>query len=114
MLALALIDLGVSMEYKPFGRSLVAFQLAALRDTDLAARFMWPLLYHDANPEAEHNTRREAPGLPDAKDVYRHVRVSEEVGAKGISKWLGKFWEGLVAEAKEPRLHSDNPPIPGD
>lgn len=112
-LASVLIDLGVDLEYKPKSKvSPSSLQLAARKDTNEAASFIRFLLYRGANPQVEYNKKRKN-GMTSEEDVTR-IKVSEEVGAKGISKWLNKSWEELVAEAREARMNNNNPPIPGD
>lgn len=109
-LASALIDLGGDLEYQN-NRSLPTPLLeAARKDTNEAARFLRFLLYRGANPEIEYVKRLST----SAGDVYRPFKISDEVGAKGISKWLKKSWEDLVAEAREARMKHDNPLIPED
>jgi len=109
-LASALIDCGGDLEYQKDGPRARPLQRAAQKDTEEAARFLRFLLYRGANPEIEYIKKR----LTSAGSTATQVKISDEVGAKGISKWLKKSWEDLVAEAREARMKHDNPPIPED
>ena len=40
---------------------------------------------------------------PEPKPSRANLRVQDEKGAKGISKWLGMSWEELVTKANEER-----------
>jgi hypothetical protein len=109
-LASALIDLGGDLEYQNNSHQARPLQRAAQKDTDEAARFLRFLLYRGANPEIEYEKRRSTL----VGYVPTRFKISDEVGVKGISKWLKKSWEDLVAEAREARMKHDNPPIPED
>lgn len=62
---------------------------AARQTTAGAAEMMKFLLFSGADPEA--------------KASRANLRIQDEKGAKGISKWLGMSWEELVTKAKEER-----------
>ncbi|RYP01740.1 hypothetical protein DL764_006102 [Monosporascus ibericus] len=113
-LASELIDLGADLDYQSNRNQARPLQRAAQQDTEEAAKFMRFLLYRGAKPEIEYEKQQSTElGKNMGREyVSTRVTISEEVGTKGISKWLTKFWEDLVAEATEARMNSDNPPIP--
>jgi ankyrin repeat protein len=115
-LASVLIDLGADLDYRISKHQAKPLQRAAQQDTDEAAKFLRFLLYRGANPEIEYDKQRALErGHPNGrKYVSTPVKISEEVGAIGVSKWLERSWEDLVAEARVARMNNDKPPIPED
>lgn len=88
-LAKTLIEYGAVVDQRLSGHSLTPLQYAARRTSAEAAELMKFFLFSGADPNAK---------APRAK-----LKISEEKGAQGISKWLGMSWDELVAKAKEER-----------
>ncbi|KAF2792115.1 NACHT domain protein [Melanomma pulvis-pyrius CBS 109.77] len=88
-LAQFLVDRGADINYQTGQGSLPFLQHAARKTTAAAARMMEFLLRCGANPEARGN--------------HLSIKIRDERGAKGISKWLGMSWDEIVAKAQEER-----------
>ncbi|RYP77256.1 hypothetical protein DL771_001305 [Monosporascus sp. 5C6A] len=93
-LAHYLISRGANVEGRQRPRYRTPLRHAARRDSYEAAKFMRFLLLQGADPYA-----------PFGKLTNR---IEDEKGPKNISKWLGKSWDAVVAEAKE-ELGRGNP-----
>jgi Ankyrin repeat len=87
MLAKTLIEWGANVDHRRSSIYLTPLHHAARRRSAEAAELMKFLLFCGANPEARS---------------FR-ASISEELGAKEISKWLSISWDDLVAKAKEER-----------
>ena len=92
-LAKVLIDHGVSVDHRRSGIFLTPLHHAARKTTAAAAELMKFLLFCGADPEAV-STRAT-------------LKIREEKGAIGISKWLGISWDELVAQARE-KIEKEN------
>lgn len=88
-LAEFLIKGGVKVDHRRSPLYLTPLHHAARQTTVGAAEMMKFLLFSGADPEA--------------KASRANLRIQDEKGAKGISKWLGMSWEELVTKAKEER-----------
>ena len=88
-LAKALIEYGATVDDRRSSLYLTPLHCAARQTSAAAADLMKMLLFAGADPEAKAGRAK--------------LRISEEKGAKGISKWLGMSWDELVARAKEER-----------
>lgn len=86
-LAQTLLDHGAPVDYRGSVKYMTPLHHAARQTTAAAAEFMKFLLFRGADPEG--NSQKS------------HLKIREEKGAKGISKWLGISWDELVAQAKE-------------
>jgi len=96
-LAKFLIDCGAKVDHRRSSKYRTPLHHAARRTTAEAAEMMKFLLFCGADPDAD----------PLACDSFRdrrqYLRIQDEKGAKGISKWLGMSWDDLVTKAKEER-----------
>jgi hypothetical protein len=88
------IDHGAMVDDKWSKQSLTPLHHAARRTTAAAAELMKFLLSCGADPEAMPTP---------TKSGHVPLKIREEKGAKGISKWLGVSWDELVAQTKEER-----------
>ena len=113
-LASSLIDLGADPSYNAGFYTAAPLQLAAQKDTNEAASLIRFLLYRGANPDTCQWRKIKPPPSPSDRIKNIKIKITEEVGTKGISKWLNKSWEELVAEAREARRNNTNPPVPED
>jgi len=88
-LAKFLIDCGANVDHKRCSTALTPLHRAARQTTAEAAEMMKFLLFQGADPEAKRSRVT--------------LRIRDEKGAKGISKWLGMSWDDLVTKAKKER-----------
>jgi Ankyrin repeats (many copies) len=88
-LAKFLIDHGADVNHGRSDSYMTPLHVAARRTSAEAAEMMKFLLFCGADPEA--------------KTSRAPLRIEDEKGAKGISKWLGMSWNELVIQAKEER-----------
>ena len=86
-LAEYLLDHGAEVDFRYSYLYLTPLHHAARRTSAEAADMMKFLLFRGADPDANSGKAK--------------LKIHEEAGAKGISKWLGKSWDELVAEAKQ-------------
>ncbi|RYP91269.1 hypothetical protein DL770_002587 [Monosporascus sp. CRB-9-2] len=86
-LAQYLISRGVNVDHRTSDRYLTPLHQAARQDSYEAAELMRFLLLQGADPYTRAGRAAN--------------KVEDEKGPKNISKWLGKSWDALVAEAKE-------------
>lgn len=84
---------GAKVDFRRSDKYLTPLHHAARQTTAEAAKFMEFLLVRGADPEASA--------------VRSNVRIRDEKGAKGISKWLDKSWDEVVAKAKAHMGHVD-------
>jgi ankyrin repeat protein len=84
-----LIDLGADVNYRRSERYITALHHAARSTSAEAANLMKFLLLSGADP--------------DIQGLRSNLRVEDEKGAKGISKWLGVSWKELVEQTKKAR-----------
>lgn len=98
-LAEYLIEAGAAPDYRRHDQESTPLHHAAKQDTPEAAGLIKYLLGKGADPTVERKSRREIKGR-------EHVpvnRIRDEVGAKGISKWLGVSWDDLVSQMQPHR-----------
>jgi len=95
-LAQYLIDAGAPVDYRRSSKYLTPLHHAVRVNTPEAAEFAKFLLGLGADPSAFSES---GPGL---RPKIRRIR--DEVGAKGISKWLGVSWDGLVERIGAERM----------
>jgi Ankyrin repeat len=88
-LAEFLIKGGAKVDHRRSPQCLTPLHHAARQTTVEAAEMMKFLLFCGADPKTEASRA--------------NLRIQDEKGAKGISKWLGMSWEDLVTKAKEER-----------
>lgn len=86
-LATCLIEAGAKVDYRKSNRYMTPLQHAARKTSAEAAELMKFLLERGANPEIEAGRSE--------------LRIRDEKGAKGISKWLGVSWDELVEKTKK-------------
>ena len=96
VLAKALLEYGVAVDFKKVERSPTTLHYAARNDSPQAAELMKFLLYNGANPEP--------------LQVRSKFKISEEKGARNIAKWVGMSWEELVQKIKLDRERGFCPP----
>ena len=95
-LAEFLVKGGAKVDHRRSPRYPTPLNHAARQTTAGAAEMMKFLLFYGADPEAK-------PSGASLRIRYGSLRIRDEKGAKGISKWLGMSWEELVTKAKEER-----------
>lgn len=91
-LAKFLIDCGAKVDHRRSPRLLTPLHHAARKTTAEAAEMMKFLLFQGADPEVE---------------CTASLRIRDEKGAKGISKWLNMSWDDLITKAKERQRAGD-------
>ncbi|KAI1273970.1 NACHT domain protein [Xylaria sp. FL0933] len=92
-LARFLIERGADIDFRRNYEYATPLRHAAKQDTAEAAAFMKWMLIHGANPNPEQmQTVRKAIG------VKPPVKLRDEKGPSGISKWLGVTWDDLLKE----------------
>jgi hypothetical protein len=91
-LAKYLTDAGAGINHRRSGQYLTPLHHAATKNNSEAAELMRFLLVLGADPAAY------ATSIPSLGRKIRQIR--DEVGAKGISKWLGMSWDDLVEKTK--------------
>ncbi|KAI0442354.1 hypothetical protein F4803DRAFT_519717 [Xylaria telfairii] len=89
-LAAFLLQEGADVNWRISPKFRTALQLAAQSTSAEAAEMVRFLLLNGADPGADK--------LPHGNNPA--VKISEEDGAKGIHKWLGKTWDELVEETE--------------
>ncbi|KAF2239008.1 hypothetical protein EV356DRAFT_504364 [Viridothelium virens] len=98
-LAKFLLDSGAKVDHRRSKKYITPLHYAAKNTSLGAAEFMRLLLLHGADPEPIVLPLSLGKGLR-TREVGK---IRDEEGARGISKWLGKSWDELLAEAKEER-----------
>ncbi|KAI0812103.1 NACHT domain protein [Xylaria sp. FL0064] len=100
-LARFLFESGAEVDFRRSDKHLTLLMYAARQDTAEAAAFMKWMLTHGANPDIEQ--------IPFAfKSINKMankppVKLRDEKGPLGISKWLGVTWDELLKEVQEKR-----------
>jgi len=110
-LAGALLEFGACVDGHGSGKKHpTPLQRAASRDSMESAIFMRFLLRHGADPNVEYRKTAGYEGDPKHPNArcgrvyhFKAVQLSEEVGPKEISRWLGKSWEEVLEESREAR-----------
>jgi hypothetical protein len=88
-LATCLIEAGANVDHRKSNRYMTPLHHAARKTSAEAAELMKFLLERGADPEIEAGRSE--------------LRIRDEKGAKGISKWLGISWDELVEQTKKER-----------
>ncbi|KAL9074285.1 MAG: hypothetical protein Q9157_004450 [Trypethelium eluteriae] len=98
-LAKFLLDSGANVDHRRSKGYLTPLHRAAKNTSLQAAESMRLLLLRGADPEPI------VLPLPGRRryGIREPGRIRDEQGARGISKWLGKSWDELLAEVKEER-----------
>ncbi|KAI1420542.1 NACHT domain protein [Xylaria sp. FL1777] len=95
-LARHLINCGAKVDYRRNLYQPTPLRHAARKDTAEAAAFMKLMLFHGADPNIEQLA------LKSDQKIYKSpIKISDEKGPLGISKWLGITWDELVREMHE-------------
>ena len=97
-LAKYLVDAGAAVDYRRNAIHLTPLHHAVTHNTAEAAELVKFLLIRGANPAAFSTITRWHPITRGHPSSHKIKRISDEVGAKNISKWLGMSWDDLVAE----------------
>ncbi|RYP65442.1 hypothetical protein DL771_008314 [Monosporascus sp. 5C6A] len=113
-LATVLINYGAGVDSRLTSYSRTPLYRAARKNTAQAAKFMRFLLYRGANPHTVCYLLEGSAGRRTRQEGGTEIKITDEKGPKGISEWLGKSWEELVAEATEARNNNKSPPVPED
>lgn len=94
-----LVDAGVEIDHRHSVKYPTPLHYAATQDKKEAADLMRFLIHHGANP----NPQQEPLDIQTSRGLIRKTRlkIQEEKGPLGISKWLGITWEELLKEAPE-------------
>lgn len=98
-LARYLVDAGAPVDFRRSSKFLTPLHYAVTSDTPEAAELVKFLLVLGADPLAFSES------IPKHGKKIRRIR--DEVGAKGISKWLGMSWDDLVENARAERVEVD-------
>ena len=96
-LASFLLECGACVDHRRSPKYMTPLHHAARKTSLEAAQFMKFLLDKGADPKIIIDTR----GYRGGKDQV--LRIQDEKGAKGISKWLGISWDELLASIQEER-----------
>ncbi|KAI1355079.1 NACHT domain protein [Xylaria sp. FL0043] len=100
-LAQFLIESGAEVDFRRSDKHPTPLMYAARQDTAEAAAFMKWMLAHGANPDIEQKPF--AYKSPVKMANKPPVKLRDEKGPLGISKWLGVTWDELVKEVQEQR-----------
>lgn len=99
-LASALLELGARADGRGSGLKTPAPLYRAAMKTSLRnARLMRFLLQRGANADITYYRRTD--GFVDREHQFKKVKISDEIGTKGVFKWLGKSWEELIQDPWE-------------
>jgi Ankyrin repeat len=98
-LARYLVDAGAPVDYRQSRKYLTPLHYAVTSDTPEAAELVKFLLGLGADPSAFSEST--------PKHGKKIRRIRDEVGAKGISKWLGMSWDDLVENSRAERVEVD-------